>query len=343
MPPEAAYYHALLQARDRGYSTLARLYRDHGSWQIAWEKVASHIDPAAAWTELGRSGLQLLLREDPAFPDLLREIPHPPLGLYFKGTWPLNRDCFAIVGTRKATEMGRVLARDFASGLAPYFVIVSGLALGIDAASHEGALHVGGTCVAVLPCGLDRIYPRTNLTLAERILAAGGALISEYAPTVEPLPHRFLERNRIVSGLSRGVLVVEATERSGSLATARFASDQNREVFVVPGPVRHPNYRGSHALIRSGAELVTCPQDILLAYGLASEASPAPGRAAELADLERQILATLEASAGGLEVDKIAELTHLKAHVVLQNLSYLQIKGFVREDEQGYVSTHMLK
>ena len=180
----------------------------------------------------------------------------------------------AIVGTRRATPDGKSTARRFAAELARAgIVIVSGLAFGVDAAAHEGCLDAEGKTVAVLACGLANIYPRNNEPLAKKILAQGGAIISEYPPDMPAYPSRFLERNRIVSGLSKGTLVIEAPERSGSLATARFALEQNRDVFVVPGPIAHPNFKGSHALIRQGAELVTTPEDILESYGIAREKS----------------------------------------------------------------------
>ena len=178
----------------------------------------------------------------------------------------------AIVGTRRATPEGKIIAKRFARELTSYGIpIASGLAFGIDAAAHEECVATGGATIAVLAGGLDAIYPGSNAALAQKILARHGCIISEYPLGSPPLPYRFLERNRIISGISRGTLVVEAPENSGSLATARYALEANREVFVVPGSTLHPNFKGSHRLIRQGAELVTTPEEIFEAYGITRE------------------------------------------------------------------------
>ena len=182
--------------------------------------------------------------------------------------------------------------------------------------------------------GLDQCYPRTNEALGARIVKEGGALVSEYPPGVPALPHQFLERNRIVSGLSRGILVVEAPFRSGSLATARFATDQNRDVFAVPGPATHPNFAGSHELIRQGAMLVTAPSHILENYGVTEAHSPA----AEQADTEeaRTILEHLRSLRRPAHIDKIIEATNLEANIVLQTVMFLVAAGHVAESNEGY-------
>ena len=281
----------------------------------------------------------------PNFPILLGEISHSPSGLYVSGTLPLpSAMTIAIVGTRRATPDGKVLARHFARDLARYGLsIVSGLAFGIDAAAHEGCLDAGGHTVAVLPCGLDRIYPRSNVRLAERIVETGGALVSEYPSGTEALPYRFLERNRIVSGLARGVLVIEAPVRSGALVTARFAAEQNRECFVIPGAMSHPNYVGSHELIRKGAELVTKPEHILEALGVAMETTGTKETTEvlkekfKLSDNEVNIFDYLSSIRAVAEIDKIITTVNVQPQAANIALTMLLVKGLIKEEGSGYM------
>lgn len=212
------------------------------------------------------------------YPALLAEAIDAPLVLFVEGDpGVLGLPQLAMVGSRNPTSIGRETATSFASHLAAAgLVITSGLALGIDAASHRGALQAGGRSVAVLGCGLDRIYPRENTELGRRV-AASGALISEYPTGTPPLPQNFPRRNRIISGLSVGTLVVEAALRSGSLITARLAAEQGREVFAIPGSIHSPLSRGCHRLLRHGAKLVESADDIFseleaLIRGLAENA-----------------------------------------------------------------------
>ena len=300
--------------------------------------------PATLWDTLRAQNIMLLRMDDPAYPPALREIPDRPAGVYVRGTLSLpGMSAIAIVGTRRATPTGLSIARSFAVGLASHGItIVSGLAFGADIAAHEGCLDAGGTTVAVLPCGLDHIYPRSHGRFAEKIIAGGGALVSEYPPGTAPLPYRFLERNRIVSGISRGVIVIEAPEGSGSTATARFAAEQGRDVFVVPGPATHPNYAASHDLIRTGAELVTKPEHVLGAYGLADadEKFPAPEREIQnLSPDERTVLLFLKEHGQAADVDKIIERTKLQPQAVNATLSFLLIKELIRETASGYAAT----
>jgi DNA processing protein len=196
---------------------------------------------------------------------IISTIAKVPEKLYFVGEIPTTRQpTVAVVGTRKPTAYGKEVAHQLAYDLARKgVVIVSGLALGIDAIAHQAALEAQGTTLAVLANGLDSIYPATNRGLADNIIAHGGALISEYPPTTEARAYRFLERNRIVSGLSDAVIVVEAAIRSGTLATVTHALEQGREVFVVPGNITSPLSAGCNALLKQGAHLVTCAEDIL--------------------------------------------------------------------------------
>ncbi len=211
-------------------------------------------------------GADILLLDDGVYPQLLREIFDPPITLYVKGAWDacFDQPCVAIVGSRRSSTYGQNTATMLARDLAERGVtIVSGLARGIDAAAHRGALEAAGRTVAVLGTGIDEVYPRDHRKLADEILASGGAIVSEFPLGTPPAPQNFPYRNRIISGLSLGVLLVEAAENSGSLITARLAMEQNREVFAVPGNITSRNSFGTNYLIKgAGAKLVQAWQDI---------------------------------------------------------------------------------
>ncbi|MGB7925202.1 MAG: DNA-processing protein DprA [Pyrinomonadaceae bacterium] len=211
-------------------------------------------------------GADILLLDDGVYPALLREIFDPPITLYVKGAWTdcLEQPCVAMVGSRRCSTYGQNAAGMLARDLAERGVtIISGLARGIDAAAHRGALEAGGRTVAVMGTGLDQVYPRDHKRLAEEILERGGALVSEFPLETPPAPQNFPYRNRVISGLSMGVLIVEAAENSGSLITARLAMEQNREVFAVPGNITSRNSFGTNYLIKgAGAKLVQQWQDV---------------------------------------------------------------------------------
>src|SRR5215210_8887350 len=211
-------------------------------------------------------GADVLLLDDGVYPALLREIFDPPITLYLKGAWNecFEKPCVAIVGSRRCSTYGQNAASMLARDLARQGVtIISGLARGIDAAAHRGALEAGGRTVAVMGTGLDQVYPRDHRKLVDEILAAGGALCSEFPLETPPAPQNFPYRNRVISGLSLGVLIVEAAENSGSLITARMALEQNREVWAVPGNITSRNSFGTNYLIKgAGAKLVQQWQDV---------------------------------------------------------------------------------
>ncbi len=225
--------------------------------------------PADSDPVYGRIARQLVELEirlvsfwDTDYPPLLREIHDPPALFYLSGQLP-SQDCFAIVGSRRATPSGLKVTGQLASALARHDIcIVSGLARGIDSAAHRGALKVDGPTIAVLGCGIDRIYPQENKQLFENILAQN-AIISEYPPGTPPLAGHFPGRNRIISGLSKGVLIVEASAGSGSLITGEFALEQGRELFAIPGDLNSRNSQGTNSLLKQGAQLVTDVDDIL--------------------------------------------------------------------------------
>lgn len=228
------------------------------------EDLEAQVDRVLAWLAEGGNH-QVLTLGDPLYPPELLQMADPPLLLYVLGDVQAlhHPRRLAIVGSRNPTPQGEANARQFAQALGEAGVcVVSGLALGVDGAAHDGALLGGAPTVAVVGTGLDRVYPRRHLSLAHRI-AAQGALISEYPLGTPPLRENFPRRNRLIAGLAQGTLVVEAAVQSGSLITARLASEQGREVFAIPGSIHAPQSRGCHALIRQGAKLVESAQDIL--------------------------------------------------------------------------------
>ena len=234
-------------------SSAARSLRSHDGQKAAELAVAA----------LARSGARLVTLLDKEYPSLLKEISDPPPFLYLKGKLPNSSTSIAIVGSRRASDYGISVTARLSRELAEQGVtIVSGLALGVDAAAHRGALQLSGATVGVLGCGIDLIYPPENRGLY-REMEEKGAIVSEFAPGTPPDAPNFPRRNRIISGMSRGVLVVEAAERSGSLITARFALEQGREVFAVPGNINFRASRGTNSLIKEGAKLVETVADIM--------------------------------------------------------------------------------
>ncbi|MCY4745107.1 DNA-processing protein DprA [Pelomonas sp. UHG3] len=237
--------------------------KQRGAFNQPPEHLAELIDKAQAW--LAQPGHALMALGDPDYPPQLLATADPPLLLWLQGRRELlATPSLAVVGSRNPTAQGGDNARAFAEALARAgYTIVSGLALGVDAAAHEGAIDAGGATIAIVGTGLDQVYPRRNAGLAARLLAAGGLILSEYSLGTPVLPANFPRRNRLIAGLSQGCLVVEAAVQSGSLITARLAVEAGREVFAIPGSIHSPQARGCHALIRQGAKLVESAQDVL--------------------------------------------------------------------------------
>ncbi len=268
--------------------------------------------------------------KDERYPKLLKEIPNPPKALYFKGEIKPDELCFAVVGTRRYSYYGKQIALEIAGELSEAGIsIVSGLAPGIDTFSHRGAVERKKRTIAVLGTGLNEksIYPQTNLKLAEEIIKNGGCLISEYPPGTPGSRFTFPQRNRIISGLSKGILVVEAKERSGSLITANYAFLQKRKVFAIPGSIYSANSRGSHLLIKQGAKLVDNANDILKELNLTDRILVQKKVEAKTLE-EKLILDTLKEEA--LHIDKIVEKTKLDAPTVARLLTILEIEGRAR-------------
>ena len=267
------------------------------------------------------------------YPKILKEISNAPKQLYARGIWPKNHDMnFAIVGTRAASEYGKTLAFKIAKELAELgFNIVSGLALGIDTQAHLGALEGRGKTIAVLGSGIDddSIYPRENLKLAKRIISSGGAIISEYKPGIKAINWTFPERNRIVSGLSRGVLVVEAPEKSGALITASLALEQNRDVFAIPGSIFSKNSIGANNLIKNGAKMVTSTDDILEELNLAELKNKKGVSDKEKLNTEEKLIFSI-IEKEPIHIDKICEISKIPASRVLPIISILEIQGIIK-------------
>jgi DNA processing protein len=293
----------------------------------------AHLDLDEEMKRVEQAGAWLLTLVDEAYPPLLKELPDPPLLLYVRGSLlPVDHSALSVVGTRKATHYGLEAAYKLSGALAKQGVtVVSGLAHGIDTAAHRGALNAGGRTIAVLGCGIDHIYPADNRDLANDIVQ-NGALISEFPLGAPPEARNFPRRNRIISGIALGVLVVEAPEGSGALITADMAAEQGREVFAVPGNIFNPASRGSNHLIQDGAKLVMSATDIMDELSIAYtrvEAKTITERVVPANGTEAQVLSHL--SADPLHVDDLARASGLPIAEITSTLTILELKGLARK------------
>jgi DNA processing protein len=275
--------------------------------------------------------MQTITIEHQHYPPRLREIPYPPKTLYVDGDpLILLRPALAVVGTRRPTAYGlHILQQLLAPVIRAGIVVVSGFALGIDGRAHQTAVDLGAPTVGVLGCGLDINYPAEHQTLRQRVLASGGALVSEFPLGTPPLRHHFPQRNRIISGLSQAVLLVEAGEKSGALITAKFAVDQNRDVLVVPGPITSPQSIGPLNWLKLGATPITSAEDILRVFSLPVSTVTEPIAAYQpQSSIESQIIEQLRGQV--LNIDELVEQCRLDSSVVSATLSLLEINGAVR-------------
>ncbi|WP_305818283.1 DNA-processing protein DprA [Photobacterium leiognathi] len=300
------------------------------------------IDQVLAWHE--RPFQQVLTLDSPHYPYLLKQISSPPPLLFARGDASyLSQPQIAIIGSRSASIDGREAAFNFgyALGQAEY-VVTSGLALGIDGQAHLGALKSGGATIAVLGSGLDQVYPARHRKLANDIVEQG-ALVSEFWPDEKPRPQNFPRRNRVISGLSTGVLVVEAAEKSGSLITARYALEQGREVFAIPGSIYNTQSKGCNTLIKSGATLVESPLDIFNEVGILTECAINNQIGLSLPQPENEELpfSALLANVGteATPVDVVAERCEQPVHEILTQLLELELLGLVSAVPGGYIRT----
>ena len=308
-----------------------------------------HDKAAGELAQVRKIGGDILLLDDGVYPPLLREIFDPPVALYVKGAWAacLEQPCVAIVGSRKCSTYGQNSASMLARDLAQRGVtIVSGFARGIDAAAHRAAIEGGGRTVAVLGTGIDQVYPRDHRKLADEILKHNGALVTQFPLGTPPVSENFPYRNRVISGLSLGTLVVEAAENSGSLITARLAMEQNREVFAVPGNITSRNSFGTNYLIKgAGAKLVQQWQDVAgeLPAEIAAQLLPPPGRKKKRSELvdqlqlappdlnehERAIFKLLTTDTPQ-QIDALAESTRLTITQLTAALLTLEMRELIR-------------
>jgi DNA processing protein len=314
----------ILRLKVKDYKKLA-LFKKQDIERLLYLRDSGEIDKELEL--IHKEEVEVLDITSPEYPALLKEIGSPPPILYIKGNKKvLSKLCFAIVGTRLPTLYGLEMAEKFSFGLASLgFVVVSGLARGIDTAAHKAALKAGKT-VAVLGSGLLRIYPRENETLAQMI-AQRGALVSEFPIFERPLKENFPRRNRIISGLARGVLVVEAPPRSGALITARYACEQNREVFALPGKADSPQARGTHLLIKEGAKLVDSISDILGELNIKLKEGQHTGL--ELTPNEKVIFDLV--GKGGVCLEELFIKSNLGRDTITKTILSLQVKGLVKE------------
>jgi DNA processing protein len=352
MPDQTPYWIALSRVPGIGPVRMRRLLDYFGDPSTAWDamlgdlmsaglepKVAEALvstrrttDPDRELDKLNASGAHVLTWDSPDYPERLREVDGSPPVLYVLGeVMPQDSFAVAIVGTRRVTPYGRAATAQLASELAQAGITVtSGLARGVDTIAHSSAIDSGGRTLAVLGSEVDIIYPPENKALARRIVEEGaGAIISEYPLGTLPDAINFPPRNRIISGLSLGVLVVEAGERSGALITISFALEQNRDVFAIPGPITSRMSDGPNALLKKGAKCVTCAQDILdeLQIGMVSEHVEAV-RSLPADPTERMLLEYLQESSQ--HIDELTNLSGLPASTVSAVLTMMELKGLIR-------------
>ena len=337
MSLELKYIHALHLALGSEPQALLKTLKKYPDAETAWGRERKpEIDPDREMEKLVRAGIWAISKASTEYPPLLREIHDAPEILYIKGklpTWDESTWPIGIVGTRKPTEYGKNIARQFAEELAAGgALIISGCAVGIDRESHVGALKGKGKTIAIIGSGLDRdsFFPQANWSLAETIAQDGGAVISEYPPGGPALSHHFPERNRIIAGMSKGVIVVEAQEKSGALITARLALEENRDVFAVPGPITSLSSRGPNRLIKEGAAPLLSASDIFEAYGRTQTVGDESSEA--LGSLEAEVLKSLadQKSFDDLKKELVCDTGVLQAA-----LSMLELKNKIQEAEPG--------
>lgn len=298
------------------------------------------IDPDAEWEKLEKENVKMLVETDEAYPRLLKEIPTAPYILYMKGEMDLNAPMISIVGSRKYTDYGSQVAYAFAKDLAKAGItVVSGMALGIDAIAHRGALDGGGKTLAVLGSSLDdkNIGPRNNFNLSREIIS-NGCLLSDCPIETQASIGAFPARNRIVAGLSLGTLIIEAGEKSGTLITANLALEFNREVFSVPGSIFSPQSLGTNTLLKRGAKVITSVQDILEEFDLKTGHLPAAEKQLVPDTKEEEIMLKF-LSPKPTHIDNLSKLSKLGTSVVASTLILMELKGWVKNiGGQNYIS-----
>lgn len=303
---------------------------DEFAQKICVSKDADELDEKIC--RLEELGINYISINNPDYPDLLRTIDEPPLGLYYKGTLPKNDEmCFSIIGSRRCSEYGAEVAQKFARDLAKNdFIIVSGMARGIDSMAHRGAINGGGKTVAVLGCGVDLCYPAENERLMAKIIE-NGCVISEYPPGTPAYSSNFPQRNRIISGLSMGLLVIEAGKKSGTLITVDRALDYGRTVFAVPANITSALSEGTNQLIKEGCPPVTSVEDILFELGVIKTQNEVKIEESSKADLtteERELLSFIKYEP--VSLDDLINLLDKPSQNIQYILTYLEIYGYIK-------------
>jgi len=299
---------------------------------IEIEKTINSVLPNKIIENLQKKSITPICIHDKNYPNLLLEIPDPPAILYVRGNIKILKNlAIAVVGSRKYSSYGKRVTEQFTSQLSlDGLTIISGLALGIDSLAHETTLSVGGITIGVLACGLDMIYPYSNIGLANRIITSGGAIISEYPPGVLAFKSNFPLRNRIIAGMSLGTLIVEAMEKSGTLLTAKATLDYNRELFAVPGDIYRPSSEGANNLIKYGATLVTNYVDIEKNLNLDVEKQVSKAKKIIPDNLfEKKILDSLNQETA-VHVDKILKNTEIEISILNATLVMMEMKGKIK-------------
>jgi DNA processing protein len=341
------YWIAFSSIEELDSTFVLRLYNYFGDIKSAWEArelehidglninqakkfLAKNVDPDKALAEVTKRGVKFITFEDEFYPALLRQIHNPPVVLYYRGDLGVCNfmKALAVVGSRRASTSARKeLATIVAELRNTDICIVSGLASGIDTVAHEAALENNLKTIGVIASGFDFTYPAANKHLYERIINGGGAVVTEFYPTFAPLPFRFLQRNRIVSGLSYGTLVAEASLKSGALTTANLTLEQGRELMCMPGLISNPNTAGIYKLLKTGAALTTCAEDILQTLGWEVQTQQQQLNAFE----DNEILQAIEIEP--LSADEILMRTNLKLEDLLTDLTVMELKGIIEKVE----------
>ncbi len=334
-----------------GPRRLKLLFDYFGSWQNAWQGSVSDLmrcgirdetiekflefrknfNPDEILEKIAKNNIKIVYLEDSHYPPLLREIYDPPQLLYYKGE--VHEKSFAapisIVGTRKPSSYGKEVLQQLVKELNGQCSVISGLALGIDCLAHEAALETHTCTIAFLGSGLNNIYPRTNYNCAMRILESGGAVMSEFPPDTLAYKTNFPRRNRLIAGASLGTIVIEAAERSGTLITARYALEEGREVFAVPGSIFAKTSEGTHNLLRNGAKIVTRGEDIIETLGLAKAMSHSAHQQRLPINVEERLLLELLGSETR-HANELARLAKLDITVINSRLTIMEIKGLAK-------------
>lgn len=295
-----------------------------------FDNFRKRTNPDTFFKSLADRKIGFLTKNNSLYPDLLKDIEDSPVVIFYRGNCSiLGSDGIAIVGSRKVTQYGREVTKRFSQELSNSgFNIISGLAFGVDYVAHRSTLDTDGTCIAVLASGLDDITPRSNKTLGEEIIKSGGVIISEYPPKTTPKRQFFPFRNRIISGLSRAVIVVEGRLKSGTLHTAKAAANQGRPVFAIPGQIYSPNSEAPHYLIQNGSHIAFSHLDILSELGRDNLQIKINTAVLPQDDLEENICNILENEE--LSIDELARISNVEVSVISAKLTFMEMKGMVK-------------